>query len=1059
MLEKLRHAKFSMKLTVVTIFVALSLLIIAVALAMQFYFAQSFAKDAARTLFTHTALNVSDKIRSLDSETSGLTTLFAQFPGLDKQDVSQPIRPITPAMAQAIRQHPHVYAIYIGYGNGDFYELINLDSSKNLRNVLGATAKDRWLIVNIRNTPAGRQQDSSFFDDTFTLTHQKQSSSQYAANSRPWYLNAMASDTTIKTEPYVFHTTQSSGVTFARRIGNSQNVLAVDISLDTLSVFLQNNRLFKHSETFIFDSDGNVSAQSLRVRTNHNTEPVSPIPLTPEETQAVANMGTLRVANELDWAPYDFSWSGIPQGYAIDLMNMLAGKTGLKLEYVNGFDWNTLTGMFRQGKLDVIPAIFPTPQRTEWGLFTQAWHTAPPALITRVNTRQLNTLSRLQGRTLAVPKGWSLAEDVTAHFPKINLMAVADSLAALHAVANGEADAALETRDVARYLTGLYNIPGLKVHNPVPLFSGNNSAALSMLVTADKPLLRDVLNKAIQSLTPDEKSALAKRWLTDSPSSAMQRTLVAGIVPSPAFVQLAEQAKNTQTAVSGEVVIDGMRYTLFVQPVISTASHNHYLGIMVPTKVLLGPYMKKVYLSLAITLLCLALLAPAILYLASMIVTPVRLLSLENKKIRQRQFRDVHPVPSRINELHHLSDSIYNMALSLEAYQASQRALMDSFIQLIANAIDQKSPYTGGHCTRVPVIAMMLAESADKSQLPAFQQFHFENEDQWREFRIAAWLHDCGKVTSPEHIIDKGSKLETIFNRIHEIRTRFEVLWRDADILYWQGKAAGEPEEALQATRQARQQQLTDEFAFIAQSNIGSEFMSEDKITRIREIGAQTWTRHFSDREGLSPEEAKRLSSIAEKPLPAEEKLLDDKPEHLFPWIKDPAILLSNDMKMTAPSMQANLGEIHNLSIQKGTLTESDRYRINEHIIATIRMLESLPFPKELARIPEIAGGHHETLKGTGYPKKLTAENLSLEARILAIADIFEALTAGDRPYKKAKTLSEAIKILHLMVKDQHLDKDLFELLLTSGIYQRYAEQYLEPGQLDEVDIQHYLKA
>ncbi|OAT77714.1 hypothetical protein A9B99_20100 [Mangrovibacter phragmitis] len=1059
MLEKLRHAKFSMKLTVVTIFVALSLLIIAVALAMQFYFAQSFAKDAARTLFTHTALNVSDKIHSLDSETSGLTTLFAQFPGLEKQDTSQPLLPITPAMAQAIRQHPQVYAIYIGYGNGDLYELINLNSNKNLRNVLGATAEDRWLIVNIRNTPAGGQQQSRFYNDAFTLTHQTQSTSQYVANTRPWYLNAMASNATIKTEPYVFHTTQSSGVTFARRIGTSQNVLAVDISLDTLSVFLQKNRLFKHSETFIFDNDGNVAAQSLSLQPKHTSEQASPISLTSEETQAVAKMGTVRVANELDWAPYDFSWSGMPQGYAIDLMNMLAAKTGLRLEYINGFDWNTLTMMFRKGKLDVMPAIFRTPQRTKWGLFTQSWHTAPPALITRVNARQLNTLPRLQGRTLAIPAGWSLAEEVLTHFPQIKLMSVEDSLAALQAVADGQADAALETRDVARYLAGLYSIPGLKIHNPVPLFSDNSNSALAMLVSADKPLLRDVLNKAIQSLTPEEKTTLANRWLTDSPSSAIQRTLVAGIVPSPAFVSLAAQANNTHTAVSQDVVIDSSRYTLFVQPVVSNARQTHYLGIMVPTDVLLGPYMKKVYLSLAITLLCLALLAPAILYLASMIVTPVRLLSLENKKIRQRRFRDVLPVPSRINELHHLSDSIYSMALSLEAYHANQQALMDAFIQLIAKAIDQKSPYTGGHCARVPVIAMMLAESADKSQLPAFRQFHFANEDQWREFRIAAWLHDCGKVTSPEYIIDKGSKLETIFNRIHEIRTRFEVLWRDADILYWQGKASGEPEEALQAARQARHQQLTDDFTFIAQSNIGSEFMSDDKITRIREIGAQTWTRHFSDREGLSPEEVKHLANIAEKPLPAEEKLLDDKPEHLFPWLKDPAILLSNDMRMTPPALQANLGEIHNLSIQKGTLTEADRYRINEHIIATIRMLEALPFPKELARIPEIAGGHHETLKGTGYPKKLTAENLSLEARILAIADVFEALTAGDRPYKKAKTLSEAINILHMMVQDEHLDKDLFELLLSSGIYQRYAEQYLEPGQLDDVDIQRYLKA
>jgi HD-GYP domain-containing protein (c-di-GMP phosphodiesterase class II) len=149
--------------------------------------------------------------------------------------------------------------------------------------------------------------------------------------------------------------------------------------------------------------------------------------------------------------------------------------------------------------------------------------------------------------------------------------------------------------------------------------------------------------------------------------------------------------------------------------------------------------------------------------------------------------------------------------------------------------------------------------------------------------------------------------------------------------------------------------------------------------------------------------------------------------------------------------------EVMNLSIRRGTLNDSDRKIINDHIVLTIQMLESLPFPKQMRRVPEIAGGHHEKMDGTGYPKGLKKDQMSVPARMMGIADIFEALTAADRPYKKPKTLSESIKIMSFMKKDQHIDPDLFDLFLRSGIYKKYAERFLLPEQLDEVNIDQYL--
>ncbi|WP_010322881.1 CHASE2 domain-containing protein [Marinobacterium stanieri] len=388
----------------------------------------------------------------------------------------------------------------------------------------------------------------------------------------------------------------------------------------------------------------------------------------------------------------------------------------------------------------------------------------------------------------------------------------------------------------------------------------------------------------------------------------------------------------------------------------------------------------------------------------------------------------------------------------------AQEKMLDAMIKMVAGAIDAKSPYTGGHCERVPELAIMLCRAANQTREGALADFALTTEDEWREFTIAAWLHDCGKVTTPEHVVDKATKLETIYNRIHEVRTRFEVLLRDARIERLQAihERGVEPEEADRVFA-ARKQQLLDDFAFLAKCNEGGEFLEQDKIDRIHAIGSQTWTRHFDNCLGLSEDERKRLGNQEEQRLPVTEPLLSDRPEHLVERPPTAALDEKFGFKMEIPEYLYNHGELHNLVISRGTLTAEERFKINEHIIQTIFILEQMPFPPNLSRIPEIAGGHHETLIGTGYPRKLTRDELSIPARIMAIADIFEALTASDRPYKKAKTLSESIRILSFFKKDQHIDPDLFDLFLTSGIYKQYAERFLSEDQIDEVDISQYL--
>jgi HD-GYP domain-containing protein (c-di-GMP phosphodiesterase class II) len=397
-------------------------------------------------------------------------------------------------------------------------------------------------------------------------------------------------------------------------------------------------------------------------------------------------------------------------------------------------------------------------------------------------------------------------------------------------------------------------------------------------------------------------------------------------------------------------------------------------------------------------------------------------------------------------------------AVALDNFQLleAQKELMDSLIKLIAGAIDAKSPYTGGHCERVPELGLMLAEEACKVESGPLAEFRFTTEDEWREFRIGAWLHDCGKVTTPEYVVDKASKLETIYNRIHEVRMRFEVLLRDARISQLEELAAGTEAGQALAAYEARKAELADDFAFIAECNLGGEFMAPEKVERLKAIAQQTWQRHYDDRAGLAHEELKRYAG-APAPLPATERLLADKPQHIIPRADKNVADPKWNFKVKVPDHLYNYGELYNLAISRGTLTEEERFKINEHVMQSLIMLEQLPLPPSLKRVPEYAGTHHETLVGTGYPRKLTDKELSVPMRIMAIADIFEALTASDRPYKKAKPLSEAIKILSFFKKDKHIDPELFDLFLTSGVYQRYAEKFLLPEQVDAVDINQFV--
>ena len=387
------------------------------------------------------------------------------------------------------------------------------------------------------------------------------------------------------------------------------------------------------------------------------------------------------------------------------------------------------------------------------------------------------------------------------------------------------------------------------------------------------------------------------------------------------------------------------------------------------------------------------------------IIGVLQLLNAQNNNTKK-----IIPFASDIQEMVEALASQAAVAITNKNLIKDLEALFESFIKLIASAIDAKSPYTGGHCARVPEITMLLAKAVQETIDGPFADISFTDKEMY-ELKIAAWLHDCGKVATPEFVVDKSTKLETIYDRVNEVETRFAALKRDEQIKSLRNELKVERDDSLSKEEKLikiktlkskyskKLRELKSDLEFIKESNIGGEFMSGDKKDRVHNISNYRW-----------------------KPNGKMENFLSE-------------------------------DEVYNLTIPRGTLTAEERKVINDHIVVTINMLEELPYPKHLKNVPEFAGGHHEKLDGTGYPKGLTKDEMSVQARIMAIADIFEALTAKDRPYKKGKTLSQAMRILGFMKNDAHIDVDLFDIFVKDKIYLKYAEEHLDPDQIDEVQM------
>ncbi|WP_338166593.1 HD domain-containing phosphohydrolase [Vibrio sp. 10N] len=940
-----------------------------------------------------------------------------------------------------------LHSIYVGFDDDHFVQLFNLEAdyiSEHLDLIEG----EAWMVVEHLTSGEARIKTTQYFLDTLELSREVVTLSNYYPTKRGWYTRATP-DSVSKSQPYLFHNIRISGQTFSKRLPQRNAVVGVDISLAQLGNHFEQSlgevELLKGAEVYVSTFDGRIIGSSHFDSKKSNLPYVEPMPLTDDQVTTVINAPTLTVSNQLNWEPIDFAVGGQPFGYSPDLFRLISDTTGLQFQFVNGLLWSELVEDFQSKNIDILQSIAASNSKTDSHIEGNILFELDYAVASHTESATFSSLADLSGKTIGMIGGWSVIEKLVESYPEITVYRYESYSDALKDVHERRISGVLDNRAVLTNKLKRTNKDTLRLQ-------GIEHAEILpkgfTYVTRDelRPYV-EIINQALQYLkTKGVIEQLNQRWLR-SPQQTFghvnNETLLSRISDSHSFGKI--------TAID----IDDKSSYVFVDQVNTVPAE--YLIVSLPEEKVLGQVYKYVMYNVAWTLAALVIMVPIVWYFSTPLSNPIYRLVKETDKVKRRQYDQVEKHSSPVREVDELSTAIFEMSQSLNQYQQSQEEFIESIIQLIAKTIDSKSPYTGGHCLRVPELALMLVDAAEQAKDPVFENFHFKNDAERREFRIAAWLHDCGKITTPEYVVDKGTKLETNYNRINEVRTRFEVLWRDAEIEALKSEIdTPENKQQIIEALQVRQQMLREQFAFVANINIGGEFLNDQDKERLIKIAKQPWQRYFDNRLGLSPVEEERMSKQSDS-LPVTESLLSDKIEHVIHHHSEISYPPELGIKVDVPEHLYNLGELHNLTISRGTLTAEERFKINEHMITGIQMLSSIPFPEDLQNVERIATTHHETMKGTGYPRRLTGDELSIPERILAVSDIFEALTASDRPYKKAKTISQSLDILHNMALDNHVDIEVFRLFVRSKVYMDYANQFLEQSQIDTVDESKYL--
>lgn len=605
-----RSARWRWRQRLALVILAISLISSVLVIVLHYQFSRRMALSAAEDRYELTVAATRDYLSNIDKRASQTVRILARHPNLMN---SHWIHSGTPELfAEVMRSNPVFYAIYIGFPNGDFYELVNLNTSEAVRRQLQAMPSDRWVEITVQGEGEERRRRFTYLNENLEINYSRSERSDYDASKRLWFTSA-GTDQVNKTPPYLFQHLQAAGQSFSLQIpGSDKNnqgaaVLTVDVAFSALSDQLRGQSLSAEGEIFLFQRSGELLATN-RPSLQQQELPVPPvIPLSDEQQLYIAQLGKLRVANEPDWAPIDFVIAGEPKGYSVDLLRVLARMTGLQLEFVNGYNWPELTTLFEQGELDILQPVIDTGLNRDRGLFTQPWMTLDYALVTRDDADIVRSLDTLGTRLLVMPDGWSVNAVLRERYPDMNLRIVSTTRKALEMVQNGLAYATLDSETILRRTADQFLLSNLKFHRDIAGL-GDIPATLHFQIRHELATVRDVLDKAIAELPDTLKSQLEARWLQDNPLS---QEIALTVVPYPDVLRMAEQGR---TGIQ-RTVMDGQEYYVFVSLLNRTSSQDELFAFVVPVQQLFSGVLADVKRSALLLGLFWLILMPLLLIL------------------------------------------------------------------------------------------------------------------------------------------------------------------------------------------------------------------------------------------------------------------------------------------------------------------------------------------------------------------------------------------------------------------------------------------------------------
>lgn len=594
----------------ILVVVIFTLLTAMVSVSLHYYFSRKLALDSATERYRLTATATRDYLANIDAKAMETVRVLSRFPSLVKDDPQRGpwADPATLALfAEVMRTTPLFYALYLGFDDGDVYELVNLNCSEAVRRQLNATPTDRWVVIRVEGSGSNRQRTFDYLSADFSLNFSRSEPSDYDARQRLWYTTAVDGEAR-KTPPYLFQHLQAPGQSFVMKLPGTDHVLALDITFSTLASHLRAQSLSAEGELFLYQRNGELLASNLRSDDSMRLPPVEHLPLTDEQRQYIRSLGSVRASNETDWTPVDFAVGGQPQGFSVDMLRLVAQMTGLSLEFVNGYRWPDLVSQYESGSIELLqPVMAPNPVP---GHLSRPLLQLPYALVTREDSPAPQQMEDLNGKTLVIPEGWTVLTLVQQQYPQIHFRAVANTRAALLAVQKGEADATLDMALIMEQGLSQYYLKGLRLTRDLPGLKALPQS-LHIRVRPELEPLAAIIDQALAAIPPDAMQFLRDKWFRTDRKQNRDRLPV---VPYEHLLKLPEQPGKLNLVTP--VQLHGETWFSFASVFTREQNPPEYFALVIPAAQVYARALNDLWVSvLIIAIVWLLVLPPVLIWL------------------------------------------------------------------------------------------------------------------------------------------------------------------------------------------------------------------------------------------------------------------------------------------------------------------------------------------------------------------------------------------------------------------------------------------------------------